>query len=391
MMLSARNSRINSRINKLLVLLCGAMMLGVVTPGMAEIYKYKDATGKWQFTDKPPKSTQKSEILSYKGKKKKVVAKDIAASLQSKYKPSTMIEETTLAVVSVETALGSGSGFFVSRDGYIVTNKHVVRPADFKAWKKTDKDLDEAKKKINEVEQELAVRKAKLKKMESELKQYKKDIDRYNDREKKVAYAEYEVYEQRLKKMKSGHKKDTKWLNDKKREVSRKTSDFDSRSARAKFSRQFKVTLKDGTKVKASLVKLSKKHDLALIKLDDHITPFIDTTKPGVIAQGVKVYAVGSPLGLKDFVTSGIITGKRDNNIYTDTQILPGNSGGPLVDEDGRVLGVNTQKLMSTRSIGSEGFGISIPVKFVVEEFSAFLKKAAEVEKTVEAEAPPVK
>ncbi len=377
-MFSARYSRIKT----LLVLLCGAMMLSVGAPGMAEIYKYKDANGKWQFTDKPPKGTQKSEVLNYKSKKKKVVAKDIAAALKNKYRPSTPIEETTLAVVSIETALGSGSGFFVNHDGYIVTNKHVVRPADFKAWKKADKDLDEAKEKIHEVEQELAIRKARLKKMESELKQYKKDIDRYNDREKKVAHAEYEVYEQRLKKMKSRHKKDTKWLNDKKREVSRKTSDFDSRSAKAKFSRQFKITLKDGSKVKASLVELSKKHDLALIKLDDHITPFIDIAKPGVAVQGMKVYAVGSPLGLKDFVTSGIITGKRNDSIYTDTQILPGNSGGPLVDEEGRVLGVNTQKLMSTRSIGSEGFGISIPVKFVVEEFSEFLQKAVVAEES---------
>lgn len=360
-----------------------AVLIAVSVPCNAEIYKYKDANGMWQFTDKLPPSASKVETLNFGGKtkKKNVIKKDLAAHLADKYKPTTTIEKTTLAVVSVATSLGSGSGFFVSRDGYIVTNRHVIRPTEFEAWKKTDKDFDEARERVAEVEQELAQRKAKLKKMETELKQYKKDIDRYNDGEKRVAYAEYEVYEQRLKKMKSSHKKDTRRLQETKREVSRESSDFNFRSAGAKFSRKFKITLKDGTKAEARLISLSKEHDLALIKLDNHITPFLDISKPGVAAQGREVYAVGSPLGLKDFVTAGIITSKRRDSIYTDTQILPGNSGGPLVDKKGQLLGVNTQKLSSTRSVGSEGFGIAIPVKFVVEEFSGFLKKALAEEK----------
>ncbi len=357
------------------LVICWAILMFFSLPSMAEIYKYKDANGKWQFTDKPPKGGLKTETLNYKGKKKSSVSKNLAEKLTNKFNPATTIEKTTLAVVSIETSLGAGSGFFVSNDGYIVTNKHVVRPTEFKAWKKSDKKFDEAKAEIKVAERELAERAEQLKNMEAELSDYKKDIDRYNDREKKVAYAEYDIYEKRLNKMKSNYRERKKWLDSRKRELSSQDSDFSFKSASAKFSRQFKVTLKGGTKVTAKLIKLSKEHDLALIKLDGHITPFIDLTHIGRVGQGMKVYAMGSPLGLKDFVTSGIITSKRDNSIYTDTQILPGNSGGPLVDEEGRVLGVNTQKLMSTASIGSEGFGIAIPIDNVVKEFSAYLKK----------------
>jgi len=350
-------------------------------PASAEIYKYKDANGKWQFTDKPPKSVQKVETLNYRGTKKSVTVKDLAEKLTKKYNPTTTIEKTTLAVVSIETSLGSGSGFFVSSDGYIVTNKHVVRPTEFKAWKKTSGNLDKAKKEIERFERKLKTRRAKLDKMKKELAAYKKDIDQNNWSDKNIAYAEYQVYLDRYREMTEEHKKAKKVLKKKKKALSSASYDFNSKSASAKFSRQFKVILKDGTKVRASLVKLSNKHDLALIKLDGHTTPFIDIAKRGSAAQGMEVYAIGSPLGLKDFVTSGIITGKRSDSIYTDTQILPGNSGGPLVDQKGKILGVNTQKLMSTQSIGSEGFGISIPVKFVVSEFSDYLKKPAENKK----------
>lgn len=358
------------------MLLSSALLLSGPVPGVAEIYKYKDADGNWQFTDKPPEEKGKSGPVGYGTKKREVVSRNLAESLKKHFSPRTTIEETTLAVVAVETSLGAGSGFFVSSDGYIVTNKHVVRPTQFKEWKRSDKELNEAEARMKEVEQDLARRKDKLKRLEGELAEYKKRISGYNEREKKVASAEIEVYEDRLDKMRSNYRKDERWLKKKKRELSGAISDFNMKSASARFSRHFKVVFKDGKKASAKLVKLSKVHDLALLKLDDYVTPYIDISKSGSVRQGMKVYAIGNPLGLKDFVTSGIITARRSDSIYTDTQILPGNSGGPLVDNEGLILGVNTQKLSSTESMGSEGFGISIPIKFVKNEFSSYLKGA---------------
>ena len=122
-----------------------------------------------------------------------------------------------------------------------------------------------------------------------------------------------------------------------------------------------KLSLKNGTKLSARLVKDSKQHDLALLKLDGYVTPFLNVASNTKNRQGAQVYAIGSPLGMKDFVTSGIITGVSSGKIVTDSQILPGNSGGPLVDPDGNVIGVN------------DGFGLSVPINIVLKEFAAEL------------------
>jgi S1-C subfamily serine protease len=90
--------------------------------------------------------------------------------------------------------------------------------------------------------------------------------------------------------------------------------------------------------------------------------------------QGQVVYAIGSPMGLNNTVTSGIFSAYRKkvgtDEIYlqTDAAINPGNSGGPLVDARGDVLGVNTMILSNT-----EGIGLAIPIEVVLEEFSGSL------------------
>ena len=341
---------------------------------MAEIYKYKDANGNWQFSDKPPLDDQKIERLDFKRSSKSSLPEDLKTYLNRKYASGSAVEESTMAVVSVETKLGSGSGFFVSDDGYIVTNKHVVRPTDFSLWQKQANSFDEAEQKLKEFENQLIRRKAKLDKMYDDLAEYKKDIDGYSGADKQVAMSEYEVYKDRYNNMKRDYETANSQYKQKKRELSQSNTEFSLKSSTAKTAKKFKVALKDGSKLTARLIQISKEHDLALMKLDQHITPYLDITSPGTARQGMVVYAIGSPLGLKDFVTSGVITRARSDSIITDTQILPGNSGGPLIDQQGRVLGVNTQKLSSTKSVGSEGFGITIPVRYVRDEFASFLK-----------------
>src|SRR5207249_2742526 len=89
------------------------------------------------------------------------------------------------------------------------------------------------------------------------------------------------------------------------------------------------------------------------------------------IKQGQLVLAFGSPLGLENSVSMGIVSAvarqlKPDDRmiyIQTDTPINPGNSGGPLVDASGRVIGINT--LIFSRSGGSEGVGFAAPSNIV--------------------------
>lgn len=363
--------------NTLLLAYCLTTLALYPPIGTAQIYKYKDANGNWQFSDRPPVSDQQVEQLDLSGRKADTVATDIRQQLLDKYQPQTAVEETTLAVVSIETKLGSGSGFFVSDDGYIVTNKHVIRPTDNPNWKQTADQYKAAKRQIAEAETRLASRRARLSDMENELNQYKRDIESYSGREKSLATSEYEFYRGRYLDMKRDYDEAKRHLDKQKREFSKASSEFNANSTSAKLAQRFNVVLKDGSKVSARLISTSAKHDLALLKLNGYRTPHLDITRPPTANQGMTVYAVGSPLGLQDTVTSGIVTRLQTDKIYTDTQILPGNSGGPLIDEKGRVLGVNSQKLLATKSIGSEGFGVSIPVKYVSEEFGGVIAAPA--------------
>jgi S1-C subfamily serine protease len=118
---------------------------GLTLPCMAEVYKYQDEHGRWHFTDKPrlgndapiTKADEKETTTSYK---------DLAALLQEKYQPETPIDQASLAVVAITSPLAQGSGFFISDDGHIITNKHVVKPGETAEWKELKNKLAEREK-----------------------------------------------------------------------------------------------------------------------------------------------------------------------------------------------------------------------------------------------------
>lgn len=86
--------------------------------------------------------------------------------------------------------------------------------------------------------------------------------------------------------------------------------------------------------------------------------------------MGQNVYAIGSPLKLNNSVTSGVVSNNRGDFIQTNAEIYPGNSGGPLVTEDGRVVGINTMKKITNKF---EGLGFAIKFSRVRSEFNDFL------------------
>jgi putative serine protease PepD len=107
--------------------------------------------------------------------------------------------------------------------------------------------------------------------------------------------------------------------------------------------------------------------DLAVLKLDipDFDQPVLPLAGPNDVTVGADVVAIGSPLGLANTVTRGIVSGVRRMNgtslIQTDAAINPGNSGGPLLDRRGRVLGINTMKL----GRGVEGVAFAVSIHYV--------------------------
>jgi serine protease Do len=123
--------------------------------------------------------------------------------------------------------------------------------------------------------------------------------------------------------------------------------------------------------LEAKLIGLDRLSDLALIKISQSNLPFLELADSRDLKQGQVVLAFGSPLGLENSVSMGVVSAVArqldpDNPmiyIQTDAAINPGNSGGPLVDVAGRVVGLNT--FILTQSGGSEGIGFAIPSNLV--------------------------
>ena len=121
----------------------------------------------------------------------------------------------------------------------------------------------------------------------------------------------------------------------------------------------------------AKVLGVHKESDLALLKIEQTNLPTLSLESSQSVRVGQMVLAVGSPEGLQNSVTMGVISAvarqadptKSLNYVQTDAPINPGNSGGPLVDMDGRVVGINT--FILSESGGSEGLGFAIPARVV--------------------------
>lgn len=143
------------------------------------------------------------------------------------------------------------------------------------------------------------------------------------------------------------------------------------------------VVFQDGEKVKAELVGTDKKTDLAVLKIDpsEKKLKAVKWGNSDKSRVGDWVLAIGNPFGLGGTVTAGIISargrdirsGPYDDYIQTDASINKGNSGGPLFDMNGRVIGINTA--IFSQSGGSIGIGFAIPsqlAKKVVKQLVEF-------------------
>ncbi len=271
-------------------------------------------------------------------------------------------------MVKVKTPIGNGSGFFVSTDGLLITNRHVVRPEETGQWRKTSTKLDDAQTRFEEADEVLSKHSAELAKMRKARDELVKRIKVESSSSRRNELQDQHdtlqrAYQARNRKYRAV-KKD---VDQKRRSFEKLRSEFNRRGAATTVATNFTVILKDDTEVQARLLSLSDRSDLALLKVDGYETPKLDPAGRSEVSQGMPVFAVGSPLGIADSMTAGVVTRVRQDHIVTDAKILPGNSGGPLITEDGRVIGINTLKV--AQSVEAEGFGVAIPVSVALEEF----------------------
>ena len=370
-------------LTKRLILL--TLVAGLGSPASyAEIYKYRDANGKWQFTDKKPESSEKAEVLNYGEPKHKPGTETEPEHLQNNHiesvstdpvsnpisTTSTPVEKTAAAVIGIKTMLSTGSGFFVSSDGYILTNKHVIHP-DTETYAAK---LEEEKLKLQEMKQILKRQKENLKIADMNIKTLQEAI-------KGSTGQDHLFFQSELKAEKLRRKRQSESYQEQQQEYRTQTEAYEEAknllltASSAGLSQHFEITLKDGTTSQALLVSVSTSHDLALLKADLDNIAYIDISQPHSASQGTSVFAIGNPLGLNNYVTAGVIAQVDDKQIYTDAQILPGNSGGPLISSEGDILGINTAKLTNNGDLNNQGFGIAIPVTIAISEFRNKIKQ----------------
>lgn len=136
------------------------------------------------------------------------------------------------------------------------------------------------------------------------------------------------------------------------------------------------VSLREGQSFEAKLIGQAPDKDLAVLKIDapaDALLP-VEVGRTDELEVGQKVLAIGNPFGLDQTLTVGVVsatgreiqsqTGRRIQDVVqTDAAINPGNSGGPLLDSQGRLIGVNTQ--IYSPSGASAGIGFAVPVNAV--------------------------
>ncbi|MEB0135568.1 DegQ family serine endoprotease [Actimicrobium sp. CCC2.4] len=126
------------------------------------------------------------------------------------------------------------------------------------------------------------------------------------------------------------------------------------------------VTLTDKREFKAKIIGADKRTDVALVKIEGANLPRLAMGDSNKVRVGEWVIAIGSPFGLDNTVTAGIVSAKaRDTGDYlpliqTDVAVNPGNSGGPLINMRGEVIGINSQ--IYSRSGGYMGISFAVPI-----------------------------
>src|SRR5215471_13091806 len=153
-------------------------------------------------------------------------------------------------------------------------------------------------------------------------------------------------------------------------------------------AQRVKVTLADGRTFDASLVGSESGVDIALLRIGADHLPVAELGR-GPLRVGQLVIAVGNPYGLNWTVTAGVVSAlgrtlqgpgiaKMTDLIQTDTSINPGNSGGPLVDSNGRVVGITTAMMPM-----AQGLGFSIPLDTIKSAIARINQKREATPATV--------
>lgn len=150
-------------------------------------------------------------------------------------------------------------------------------------------------------------------------------------------------------------------------------------------AKKVEIELGDGRKFTAKIIGTDPDSDIAVVKIDAENLPYLELGDSDALQVGEWVVAIGNPLGFSHTVTAGIVSAKGrsvgladiENFIQTDAAINRGNSGGPLLNLDGKVVGINTAIVGAT---GNIGIGFAIPINMAKHAYKQ-LREGKSVER----------
>jgi len=342
----------------------------------AGISSYTDEDGVIHFVESPNQIPNKSDQPNKS-------RRNINNELKVGFYPEDNVETARNATVKIEVpGGGAAAGFFISQNGYILTNKHVVMGIKNEIKSKEERweqeNIANSKKRY-----QLSKAKDLLDKKEKWLKTQLDIIRKLakqpgNEKLYHTRLAEYTI-------IKTQYDDEIREYRDRKRIYDEIKIQLDLRKAEINKMRSkayersgVDVYLVNGKQFYAWVKATSHEYDLALLKLSsNNITPCLKSANAYQMVTGEKVYSIGNPMNVGHSVSSGIISGikreSRSGHIYIQTtaQMSPGSSGGPLIDQYGRVIGINTWKIIGG---GAEGLNFAIPVDIALKEFQRYLR-----------------
>jgi len=269
----------------------------------------------------------------------------LEAQLAKAFPARNAIEIARNATVLVKTSWGTGSGFIIDSQCHVITNRHVVETDGTRAAESVV-DGPELRARLSGARETLQAGIV-------EQMQLRHALEGQPGTSRQIL-----ELDERIEAMQ-------KQLADLPGQVRREISDKVAATAADGFS----VTLVDGTEFNSLHAQFADSLDLAIFQLPAQHCPHLERGDSGNLAQGERLYTIGSPAGLEYSVTSGIFSGSRGEGkqrlLQTDAPINPGNSGGPLITENGAVVGVNTMILS-----GTQGIGFAIPIEAAYKEFA---------------------
>ena len=272
---------------------------------------------------------------------------DLVKQLETNAPPGNLIEKARNASVFLQTSWSQGAGFFIDEKCTIVTNRHVVRMSD---------------EIVSNAENVLQKARQQVQRLEAKIQHNRKVYKMLLSGEAHISDPNISMGD-----LKRDLEQDEKALDDAKKEIDAKEMEFDEEKANSDVT----IVLADGSKLDGLVDYVSDDQDLALVRpLGKARCPSIPFGDPGNLNQGDPLYTIGSPMGIRHVVTSGVFSGSTNVNgrlmLQTDAPINPGNSGGPLINKQGQVVGINTLLLRN-----AQGIGFAIPIGQAMEQLKS--------------------